>query len=272
MVAFILKKEVINLAYTYRQDHIPKNTPYNRRPSNKLEATTITIHTTGNKASTAANERAWLTNPTNMRTASYHIVVDEKEAIEVLPLNENAWHSGDGSTSKSGNRTSIGIEICELNYEKSLENAIDLVVKMLKERNWGIDRLRRHFDWSGKQCPRMMNTDSKWTGWYDFLKKVESKLKENTDKKVNVMVNGKLLDAKGKLIENRTHVPLRAIGEAIGATIGWNPTTQDASINEQVVDGFVISGTTYVPLRVLGNMVGATIDWDQKTYTATFNT
>lgn len=260
------------MAYIYRQDHIPKSTPYNRRPSNRLGATTITIHTTGNPTSTAANERAWLTNPTNTRTASYHIVVDEKDVIEVLPLNENAWHSGDGSSSKSGNRTSIGIEICERNYEKSLENAIELIVKMLKERNWGIDKLRRHFDWSGKQCPRMMNTDGKWTGWYDFLKRVESKLKENTDKKVTVIVNGKQLQAQGFLINNLTHVPLRAIGEAIGAKVIWKPETQDASINGQVVDGFVISGSTYVPLRVLANTIGATVIWDQKSYTATFNT
>src|SRR5690606_17736078 len=98
------------------------------------------------------------------------------------------------------------------------------------------------------------------------------KLKENTDKKVTVVVNGKQLSVKGLLIDNYTHVPLRAIGEAIGAKIGWNQDTQDASINGEVVDGFVISGTTYVPLRVLANTIGASVKWDQKTYTATFNT
>jgi len=260
------------LAYTYRQDHIPKSTQYNRRPALKMNAEFIVIHNTGNPTSTAANECAWLTNPSNSRTASYHIVVDDKEAIEVIPLNENAWHSGDGSGVNSGNRKGIGVEICERNYEKSLENAIELVAKLLKERNWGIDRLRRHYDQSGKLCPRKMNTDGKWTGWYDFLKKVESKLKENTDKKVDVIVNGKLLSVQGLLIDNLTHVPLRAIGEAIGAKIGWNQATHDASINGQIVDGFVTSGTTYVPLRVLGNTIGATVKWDQKTYTATFNT
>lgn len=165
------------MSYIYRQDHIPVSTPYSRRSQFKLDATTITVHTTGNPSSTAKNERAWLTNPSNNRQASYHIVVDGHEAIEVLPLNENAWHSGDGGGAKSGNKTSIGIEICELNYENSLENAIELIVKMLKERNWGIDKLKRHYDWSSKNCPRMMNTDNKWTGWFEFLKVVESKLK-----------------------------------------------------------------------------------------------
>src|SRR5690606_171713 len=116
--------------YTYRKDHIPRSTNCNRRPGTRMEASTITIHNTGNPDSTAANERGWLTNPDNTRTASFHIVVDSKEAIEVVPLNEAAWHAGDGSGSNSGNRTSIGIEICERDktlgdYAQALSNAID---------------------------------------------------------------------------------------------------------------------------------------------------
>src|SRR5690348_3423953 len=102
------KEGELDMEYVYRKDHIPKTTPYNRRPAIVLEPTSITIHTTGNPSSTAKNERAWLTNTSNTRTASYHIVIDEREVIEVLPLNEVGWHAGDGSGAKSGNRTSIG--------------------------------------------------------------------------------------------------------------------------------------------------------------------
>lgn len=163
--------------YEYRQDHIPQTTPHNRRPSLALEPTTITIHNTANPSSTAKNERAWLTNTSNNRVASFHIVIDEKEAIEVLPLNEVAWHAGDGSGMNSGNRSSIGIEICESgNYSITLNHAVDLVAKMLHERSWGINRLRRHYDWSGKNCPRLMNADGKWSGWTVFVNKVNEKL------------------------------------------------------------------------------------------------
>ncbi len=166
--------------YTYRKDHIQKSTPCNRRSGHAMSATTITIHNTGNSSSTAANERAWLSNPSNSRTASYHIVIDEREAIECLPLNESAWHAGDGSGAKSGNRTSIGIEICESgNYAKTLDNAVELVASMLKERGWGVDRLRRHFDWSGKICPRLMYDGGKWTGWTEFKKRVQDRLEED---------------------------------------------------------------------------------------------
>jgi len=135
----------------------------------------ITIHSTGNPKSTARNERAWLTNPANKVTASWHICVDEKEAVEAIPLNEVAWHAGDGG-SGTGNRRSISIEICESgDRAKTLENAIKLTAKLLHERGWGVDRLRRHYDWSGKICPRIMQPNN-WAGWKQFKKDVAKEL------------------------------------------------------------------------------------------------
>jgi len=262
--------------YTYQKDHIPRGTGYNRRPALSMEPTSITIHNTGNPTSTAANERAWLTNPSNTRIASYHIAVDAKEAIEVLPLNEVAWHAGDGSKPTSGNRTSIGIEICERDvslgeYAQALTNAVDLVAKLLHERGWGVDRLRRHYDWSGKQCPRLMNIDGKWSGWYQFVQRVQGALQAYDKKLVKVVVNGKQLAEQGMLIDNRTYVPLRAIAKALGAKIGWDQQNKEASINGVAIDGIVISGTTYVPLRLLGEEIGATVRWDPSSYTASLN-
>ena len=158
----------------YIVDHIPRTTSCNRRPGLAMSPQYITIHSTGNPSSTARNERAWLTNPRNKVTASWHIVVDEKEAIEAIPLNEVAWHAGDGSG--QGNRASIGIEMCESgNRAKTLENAIKLVAKLLKERGWGVDRLRRHHDWSGKICPRILQPNN-WAGWEQFKRDVQKEL------------------------------------------------------------------------------------------------
>lgn len=162
----------------YVIDHIPTDTPCNRRPGYPMKPETITIHNTGNPDSTAKNERGWLTNPNNTRTASYHIVVDEREAIECIPLNESAWHAGDGKYG-SGNRKSIGIEICESgDREKNEDNAADLVAQLLIDRGWGIDRLRRHYDWSGKICPRLMYDAGTWAGWKNFKMKVQQKIEE----------------------------------------------------------------------------------------------
>ncbi|MFX3633712.1 MAG: N-acetylmuramoyl-L-alanine amidase [Candidatus Pristimantibacillus sp.] len=215
------------MSFKYIVDHIPKNTPCNRRPAYHMNAGTITVHNTGNRDSTARNERDNLTRTGNDRQASFHIVVDEKEAIECLPVNENAWAAGDGSGLKSGNRTSIHVEICESgDYDKTLDNAAELVAGMLRARGWGVDRLRRHFDWSRKICPRLMYDNGKWTGWEAFKKLVAIKLtgeKEREMEKAEVYVNGvKIVDGLYDDKAGITYVPVRSVAETFGATVKWD--------------------------------------------------
>lgn len=127
--------------------------------------TSITIHSTGNPLSTARNERDNLARVDNTRHASFHLVVDDKEAIECIPLDEAAWHAGDGYYGE-GNRTSISIEICESgDRAKTLDNAARVVAKIMAEQN--ITKMVRHFDWTGKICPRIMSTNN-WELWNKF--------------------------------------------------------------------------------------------------------
>lgn len=150
----------------YIKDHIPKSKE--KRPGTKMSAASITIHNTGNPTSTARNERGWLTNPLNKNYASWHIVVDEKEAIEAIPLNEIAYHAGNST----GNATSIGIEVCEsVNQAAVWQNAVSLVAKMLQERGWGVDKVRTHQSWSGKNCPRLL-----LPRWNEFLGDIQKEL------------------------------------------------------------------------------------------------
>lgn len=157
--------------YKYIVDHIPKS--QNRRPGSKFGKYNfnyqgITIHNTGNKNSTAANERGWLTNPNNDRTASWHLVVDDKNVIEAIPINEIAWHAGDFK----GNNTTIGIEICEPQHEKAMKNAIHLCADLLKQKGWGVDRLYTHQMWSGKNCPNVILRLGLWNQFVAEVKKL----------------------------------------------------------------------------------------------------
>lgn len=144
-----------------------------RRPGIFLDWDTITIHNTGNPNSTASGERRWLENPSNTTQASYHIVVDDKEAIEVLPLNEVAWHAGE----RNGNRTSLGIEICESgNYYKTVQNATEIVAWLLSEKEKQISDLRQHFDWSRKDCPwKIRRGHEGWT-WDKFKQETKKRM------------------------------------------------------------------------------------------------
>ncbi len=136
----------------------------------------ITIHNTANDAS-AENEIKYMLR--NDSSTSYHFAVDDKEIIQGIPLNRNAWHCGDGSSSKSGNRTSIGIEICYSKsggerYVEAEENAVQLTAQLLKERGWGIDRVKQHYDWSKKDCPHRIRKENRWDSFLERVQKAMS--------------------------------------------------------------------------------------------------
>lgn len=149
------------------------NAPYAMTPKY------ITIHNTGNTAS-ARNEAAYMNSNSNY--TSYHVAIDDKEAVQVVPFNRNAWHAGDGQG--QGNRASIGIEICysmdngysgamSARYKQAQENAALYVAYVLHQYGWGTDRLRQHWNWSGKDCPHKMRAHN---GWGAFVARVQAHL------------------------------------------------------------------------------------------------
>lgn len=116
-----------------------------------------TIHSTANPNATAANHAKYLHGPdAQARPVSWHYTVDDAQVVQHLPEWEEGFHAG----KREGNRSSIGIEICEFTHPgkqaKAIERAQKLVATILKRRGWGVDRLRRHQDWTGKDCPRIL--------------------------------------------------------------------------------------------------------------------
>lgn len=153
-----------------KKNHVP--TTSKKRTGITMKPLYITAHSTANLKSTAKNERAWLTNPSNTSETGYHYVVDDIEVIECIPPNQVAWHAGDGRG--RGNMASIGIEICESgNREKALDNAVKLIQHLMKTHQ--ISKVVRHYDWSKKNCPRILNTDGKWTLWNEFYNRSMNK-------------------------------------------------------------------------------------------------
>jgi len=139
----------------------------------------ITIHSTGNtnKGANAAAHGSYLRGAAANVPASWHYTVDDKEIRQHLPLNEVGWHAGDGSNGP-GNRKSIAMEICENidgDLSKAIDNAALLTAHLLQQFNLGLDKIKQHYDWSGKNCPRIFrNNPGSWDG---FLLKVEGCLK-----------------------------------------------------------------------------------------------
>lgn len=138
----------------------------------------ITVHNTANDAS-AMSEISYMLG--NNLEVSYHLAVDDYRAVQGLEFNRNGWHAGDGGNGK-GNRKSIGIEICYSKsggerFIKAEENAAELIAYLLKQYGWGIDRVKRHKDWSGKYCPHRTID----LGWERFLNMIKEKMGESVE-------------------------------------------------------------------------------------------
>ncbi|PFX76398.1 N-acetylmuramoyl-L-alanine amidase [Bacillus cereus] len=131
----------------------------------------ITVHNTYNDA-TAENEVSYMIRNDNQ--VSFHIAVDDKEAVQGIPLERNAWHCGDGGG--NGNRKSIGVEICYSlsggdRYYKAEDNAAIVVAQLMKQYNIPISKVRTHQSWSGKYCPHRMLDEGRWNS---FIERVQN--------------------------------------------------------------------------------------------------
>lgn len=138
-----------------------------------MNAKFIIVHNTANDAS-ANNEISYMIN--NNNEVSFHIAVDDKEAVQGIPFNRNSWNAGDGGNG-NGNRNGIAIEICYSKsggdrFIKAEKNATKLIAQLLKERGWGIDKVKKHQDFSNKYCPhRTLDM-----GWQRFLNMIKVEL------------------------------------------------------------------------------------------------
>ena len=108
---------------------------------------------------------------------------------------------------------------------------------------------------------------------------------------ITVIINGKPLALEQPpIIENgRTLVPLRAIFEALGAEVDWNPETQTVTAGkggttvmltigsntlikngQQIsldVPARIVGGRTLVPVRAVAESFDAEVEWDASTRT-----
>ena len=91
----------------------------------------ITLHNSWNDAP-AKNEIAFMLRYDSL--TGFHVAIDDIEAIQAIPFTRMAYHAGDGNG--SGNRASVGIEICYSKsggdrYRKAEANAIEYTAKLL---------------------------------------------------------------------------------------------------------------------------------------------
>jgi N-acetylmuramoyl-L-alanine amidase CwlA len=154
----------------------------------------IVIHDTANKNKGANAEAHFNYFNNGDRQASADFFVDDKQILQVNDYNTYyTWHCGDGK-GKNGitNANSIGIEICvnsDGNYDIAFQNAVALTKQLMAELNIPIDRVVRHYDASGKNCPASMSANN-WALWNTFKVQLQSHIPWYNDAQWWVKANG----------------------------------------------------------------------------------
>lgn len=203
------------MSYTIIKDYV-SSSKYSIKCPYAMTPQYITVHNTANNAS-AKNEVSYMKG--NNNKISYHVAIDDKHVVLAVPFNRNAWHAGDGMG--TGNLKSIGIEICYSKsggskFDKAEINAAKYIAKLLKEYKWTISKVKKHQDWSGKDCPHRTID----YGWQRFLNMIQAELNK---------LNGKT------------------------ATSSTTKTaTAETESNKLAVDGSWGTGTTRMTQKVLG--------------------
>lgn len=202
---------------------------YKLKCPNPMQPKYIVVHNTANDAS-ARNEVAYMLR--NEKPTGFHFAIDDKEIVQGILEDRNAWHAGDGAG--KGNMSGIGIEICYsksggARFDAAEKLAAKFIAQKLKEYNWSIDRVIRHYDCSGKQCPHRTMA----LGWDRFLNMIWAEM-EGEDlevvKEIKMKINGRLVKVQTIEKDGNNFVKLQDL-RLNGLDVKYNEKEKIAEIN-----------------------------------------
>lgn len=192
--------------YTIKQNLVAQDI-YSIKCPYSMTAEFIVVHNTANDA-TAENEVAYMIG--NKNQVSFHYAVDDQEVVQGLLIDRNAWACGDGANGK-GNRKGIQVEICYsksggTRFDQAEKNAAHFIATLLRERGWGIEKVKKHQDFSNKYCPH--RTLDK--GWNGFIQMIKSYLNDIP-----------VVSSSGFIVGEKVRVKESATQYATGQELAW---------------------------------------------------
>lgn len=223
------------------------------------------VHNTANDAP-AENEANYMRN--NDKKVSFHYVIDDKEVIQCIPENRNAFHAGDG-VGGDGNRKHIAVEICYSKsggekFTKAEKNAAEFIAKGLKEKGWGIDKVKKHQDFSGKYCPhRTLDL-----GWERFLNLIRGYLGQATvptppSKPATPPQKKEKLTVDGRWGVNTTKETQRFLKTIVDGIVSRQPASNRKYLKNAFTDSWQFTSNYKggsAMIKALQRLIGAKVD------------
>lgn len=212
------------------------NRPYTKRS----KTTAIAVHYVGNAGSSAVGNRNYF-QTTSTSVSSHYIIGLDGEIIRCIPEDEVSW------CTNQANSYTISIENCHPNADgifndKTYKSLVELCADICKR--WGLNPLNdgiiRHFDVTGKVCPKGFvakskggSDDNNCTRYNTFLKDVASAMGQNP-------TSTEFQSYLVKVTSNDGFVNIRKTPKFVDSDIVGtikNGNTQYTIVGETTVDG-----------------------------------
>ncbi len=235
---------------------VPQN-KYSKKCPFKMTMKGICVHNTANKAS-ALSEASYMIR--NNNAVSFHAAVDDYQVVECIPENRNAFHAGDGRNG-NGNRNYYAVEICHstgdsAKFTQSEKNAAYYIACKLKEHGWGIDKVKKHQDFSGKYCPHKTLD----LGWERFLNLIRNNLKHSTE------TENSYIYPDGNWGEKTTRITQKVLGTTVDGIVSRQPKVNRTFLPSAFTSSwmFYINSSNYkngsAMIKALQELIGAKAD------------
>lgn len=145
----------------------------------------IVIHGTGNDGDSDESNAKYFRN--NIVKASANYFVDDDSITQSVLDRNIAYAVGGKKYNNNGGRlystvtnlNSVSIELCDVlrngvvyPSQKTINNAIELTLMLMRKYNIPAHRVIRHYDVNGKMCPSYWVDDNKWK--QDFWNKLDN--------------------------------------------------------------------------------------------------
>ncbi|MEE1061747.1 MAG: N-acetylmuramoyl-L-alanine amidase [Ruminococcus sp.] len=238
------------MSYIFKENWCNKN---NFREANRTvdDIDYIVIHYTGNDGDSDENNGNYFKN--NSVGASAHYFVDSDSVTRSVADKNIAWHCGDDVYYHKycRNSNSIGIEICDDNYNgsiypsaKTIENTILLTQRLMEKYKIPKENVIRHWDVSHKICPAF------WCGSTEKDKRWKSEFWNKLD-------NSKVPSAPVSSPENNTD------NNEIKAVQKWLNSNYNTGLDEDSIYGALTKKALVKALQTeLNRQCSARLDVD----------
>ena len=179
----------------------------------------IVMHYTANDGDSDTSNGRYFQKPLNP-VASAHFFVDDDSITISVPEDYVAFHCGAYHYTHPfcRNYNSIGIEMCDAKRDgkvmataKTIANAADLAAMLCEKYNIPVDHIIRHYDVTGKLCPKYWVDDPQ--GIVRFRNMVKERIEMVS--KCKMIIDGKEIEVERILKDGTNYIKIRDIAKAL---------------------------------------------------------